>query len=72
MGVIDMWKPLESSRVMDPIGLRKKSWLPFFLADGCDEVDSKPAHAKPAYAAPNLVPEVCICVTRHSTAPEIS
>ena len=33
-------------------------------ADGCDEVDSKPAHAKPACAAANFVPADCVSATR--------
>src|SRR6266851_4957173 len=35
-------------------------------ADGCDEVHSKPAHAKPACAAANFVPAVCVCATLYN------
>jgi len=33
---------------------------------GCDEVDSKPAHAKPAYAAPRIVLLSIVCATCRS------
>src|SRR5271154_2486832 len=31
-----------------------------------DEVNSKPPHAKPAYAAPRIVSEFIVCATRHA------
>ncbi len=34
------------------------------LIVGHDEVNSKPAHAKPACAAPDSVRAVCLCATR--------
>ena len=46
-------------QVITVSGLSAVSWVDFW-----HEVDSKPAHAKPAYAAPKFILALYVCPTR--------
>jgi hypothetical protein len=62
------------TNVTTPLQLMEmiKDWLQLRERDSarwyvCDEVDSKPAHANPAYAAPRIVLLSIVCATRLKT-----